>query len=161
MESKTTQADERMMRKAIALATRSCRGGGGPFGAVIVKDGKVVAAKANSVTLSNDPTAHAEVNAIRSACRKMGTFDLSGCTLYTSCEPCPMCLGAIYWAGISRVFYGADRKDADGAGFSDDFIYREIGRTVGRRSIPTSQLLGDEAKEPFREWEAKDDKTPY
>ena len=153
--------DEKMMRKAIDLAAKSCMEGGGPFGAVIVKGGKVISAESNSVTIGNDPTAHAEVNAIRAACRKLKTFDLGGCTIYSSCEPCPMCLGAIYWAGISRLVYGADRRDAERIGFGDNFIYEEIGKPDSQRRILTGQMLKAEAQMPFDEWERKEDKTEY
>lgn len=149
------------MREAISLATESVSRGGGPFGAVVVKDGEIVAGSSNSVTLDNDPTAHAEVNAIRKACRKLGTFDLSGCTIYTSCEPCPMCLGAIYWANIGRIFYGNTRKDAGLIDFDDDFIYRELDRPVSDRHIPLIPLLRDEALVSFRAWSAKEDKVEY
>ena len=115
---------EDFMRQAIALAVENVKSGGGPFGAVIVKDGKVVATGVNRVTSDNDPTAHAEVNAIRKACMLLGTFDLSGCVLYTSCEPCPMCLGAIYWAHLDKIYYGANQRDAASANFDDSYIYR-------------------------------------
>ena len=149
------------MREAIRMASESVARGGGPFGAVIVKDGEIVAGSSNNVTIDNDPTAHAEVNAIRIACRKLGTFDLNGCTIYTSCEPCPMCLGAIYWAGISRIFYGNTRKDAAYIDFADDFIYDELSRPVYGRSVPTVQLLRDEAIQSFKLWEQKSDKIVY
>lgn len=159
--NKPTPDDLIFMRKAIQLANESVLHGGGPFGAVLVKDGAVVAACSNSVTLSCDPTAHAEVNAIREACRILGTFDLSGCTLYTSCEPCPMCLGAIYWAHIDRIFYGNTRKDARDIDFADDFIYEELAKPVAARSLPTLPLLRDEALASFRLWREKADKTTY
>lgn len=149
------------MRRAIALSRESVSGGGGPFGAVIVKDGNVIAEAHNSVTSDNDPTAHAEVNAIRKASAKLGTFDLTGCELYTSCEPCPMCLGAIYWAHISRLYYSSTREDAAMAGFDDDFIYREFSRGVGGRSIPTSRLLPGEAAGVLRQWRDSDKVTRY
>lgn len=149
------------MRQAISLARESVKKGGGPFGAVIVKDGRVVAASANSVTLDNDPTAHAEINTIRAACRRLGTFDLSGCVIYSSCEPCPMCLGALYWAHVDAIWYGGTRADADAIGFGDDFIYREIALPAERRSLPMQPLLRDEALAPFRDWREKADKTPY
>ena len=149
------------MREAISLASESVKNGGGPFGAVIVKDGKIIAARSNSVTIDNDPTAHAEVNAIRDAARKLGTFDLSGCTVYTSCEPCPMCLGAIYWAHIDRIFYGNNRADAAAIGFDDDFIYRELELPFSRRTVPILPLLQSEALESFRLWDEKSDKTEY
>lgn len=153
--------DKDFMRRAIALASESVRRGGGPFGAVIVKDGEVVAEGSNSVTLLNDPTAHAEVSAIREACRKLGTFHLEGCTVYTSCEPCPMCLGAIYWAGIKQIFYGNTRKDAADIGFADDFIYEELERPLEHRRLPIRPLLRDEAQESFRRWMEKSDRTEY
>ena len=156
-----TDTDRQMMREAISLASESVKNGGGPFGAVIVKDGKIIAARSNSVTIDNDPTAHAEVNAIRDAARKLGTFDLSGCTVYTSCEPCPMCLGAIYWAHIDRIFYGNNRADAAAIGFDDDFIYRELELPFSRRTVPILPLLQSEALESFRLWDEKSDKTEY
>ena len=149
------------MREAIRLADESVKNGGGPFGAVIVRDGEIVAGSANSVTRDNDPTAHAEVNTIREACRRLGTFDLSGCTIYTSCEPCPMCLGAIYWARISRIYYGNTRKDARDIDFADDFIYEELDKPLTKRTVPIIPLLRDEAIRTFRLWQAKDDKTEY
>ena len=156
-----TEQDKTFMREAIRLANESVNRGGGPFGAVIVKDGEVIAGNSNSVTIDNDPTAHAEVNTIREACRRLGTFDLSGCTIYTSCEPCPMCLGAIYWAHISRIFYGNNRKDARDIDFADDFIYEELDRPMGQRTVPIIPLLRNEALHTFRLWEAKSDKTEY
>ena len=149
------------MREAIRLADESVRNGGGPFGAVIVKDGEIIAGSSNRVTTDIDPTAHAEVNAIRQACRKLGTFDLSGAVIYTSCEPCPMCLGAIYWAHISRIYYGNNRKDAREVGFADDFIYDELDRDLDSRSVPIIPLLRDEAQHSFRLWSEKEDKTNY
>ena len=149
------------MREAIRLATESVERGGGPFGAVIVKDGEIVAGSANSVTLDNDPTAHAEVNAIRKACKKLGTFDLSGCVVYTSCEPCPMCLGAIYWAHINTIYYGNSKKDAAEIDFDDDFIYEELAKPLHRRHVPLINLLGDEAIVTFNRWRDKEDKTEY
>ena len=156
-----TEQDEQFMREAIRLADESVERGGGPFGAVIVKDGAIVARGANSVTLDNDPTAHAEVNAIRTACRSLGTFDLSGCTVYTSCEPCPMCLAAIYWAGISRIYFGNTRKDAAAIDFADDHIYNELSRPLEQRSVPITPLLRNEALHTFTRWEEKTDKTTY
>ena len=119
---------QEFMRRAIQLSLESVKHGGGPFGAVIVKEGKIIAEAANRVTLDNDPTAHAEVNAIRQAARSLGRFDLSGCDIYTSCEPCPMCLGAIYWAHLDHIYYGCNRRDAADAGFDDEFIYEELSR---------------------------------
>lgn len=156
-----TDQDRLYMRRAIQLADESVACGGGPFGAVIVKDGQVLAEGYNSVTLDHDPTAHAEVNTIREACRRLGTLDLTGATIYTSCEPCPMCLGAIYWSRISRIFYGNTRKDAGAIDFSDDFIYEELERPLAERTVPTMPLLRDEAQHTFRMWQEKADKTEY
>ena len=156
-----TNQDREFMREAIRLANESVERGGGPFGAVIVKNGEIVAGSSNSVTLDNDPTAHAEVNTIRQACRKLGTFDLSGCVIYTSCEPCPMCIGAIYWARISRIYYGNTRKDAADIDFADDFIYEELARPLDERRLPIRPLLRDEAQESFRRWTAKSDRVEY
>lgn len=156
-----TEQDKLWMREAIRLADESVKNGGGPFGAVVVKDGELVAGSANSVTINNDPTAHAEVNAIRAACRKLNTFDLTGCVIYTSCEPCPMCLGAIYWARISRIYYGNTRKDARDIDFADDFIYEELERPLAERTVPILPLLRDEAIHTFRLWTEKTDKTAY
>lgn len=156
-----TEQDKEMMREAIRLADESVANGGGPFGAVIVKDGEIIAATSNRVTLDNDPTAHAEVNCIRMACKRLGTFDLSGCTIYTSCEPCPMCLGAIYWARIDRIFYGNGRQDAADIGFDDNFIYQELARPLDNRSTPIIPMLRDEALHSFRLWTEKTDKTEY
>lgn len=149
------------MRRAIALSEESVRTGGGPFGAVIVKDGVIVSEASNSVTIDHDPTAHAEVNAIRKATQKLGTFDLEGCEIYTSCEPCPMCLGAIYWAHLDRIYYANDRKDAARIGFDDDFIYKEIALKPQERHKQMEVLLSEEAKEAFRMWEADGDKAEY
>ena len=156
-----TEQDKQFMREAIRLANESVARGGGPFGAVIVKDGEVIAGSSNSVTIDNDPTAHAEVNTIREACRRLGTFDLSGSTIYTSCEPCPMCLGAIYWARISHIFYGNTRKDAANIQFADDFIYEELDRPLDERTVPIIPLLRDEALDTFRRWMEKEDKMEY
>ena len=158
---KTTEADIHFMREAIRLADESVASGGGPFGAVIVKDGELIAGASNRVTLDNDPTAHAEVNAIRQACRQLGTFDLKGSVIYTSCEPCPMCLGAIYWAGIDRIYYANTREDAAAADFADGFIYDELGKPLAERSLPIVPLLRDEALHTFRRWQEKADKTVY
>ncbi|MCC8035077.1 MAG: nucleoside deaminase [Rikenellaceae bacterium] len=153
--------NEEYMREAIELARNSVAGGGGPFGAVIVREGKVIASATNSVTLTGDPTAHAEVNAIREACRAAGDFKLEGAEIYTSCEPCPMCLGALYWAGISKIYYGAGKHDAAEAGFDDSFIYDEMSLPYEERSIPAVQLLRDEAKGAFALWNEKSDKVEY
>ena len=150
------------MRRAISLAEdNASSGNGGPFGAVIVKDGKVVAEGSNTVTVDNDPTAHAEVNAIRRACAVLGTFDLSGCELYTSCEPCPMCLAACYWAHISRVYYAAGRDDAAAAGFDDDMIYVEVAKPLDERKLPFIQLPPEEGLRPFLLWRSNPDKVRY
>jgi tRNA(Arg) A34 adenosine deaminase TadA len=156
-----TEKDREFMREAIRLANESVKNGGGPFGAVIVKDNEIIAGSSNSVTIDNDPTAHAEVNTIRQACKKLGTFDLSGCVIYTSCEPCPMCLGAIYWAKIDRIYYGNNRTDARNIDFADDFIYDELNRQFDERTIPIIPLLRDEALQSFRLWQEKEDKTEY
>ena len=156
-----TEQDRKFMREAIRLASESVRHGGGPFGAVVVKDGQIIAGSSNRVTIDLDPTAHAEVNTIREACRRLGTFDLSGCAIYTSCEPCPMCLGAIYWAHIDRIYYGNTRKDARDIDFADDFIYEELDRPMNERTVPIIPLLRDEALESFRLWSEKEDKTEY
>lgn len=152
---------EEVMRRAIALATENVANGGGPFAAVIVQDGTVVAEGVNRVTADNDPTAHAEVSAIRAACARLETFDLSGCEIYTSCEPCPMCLGAIYWAHLDRIFYGNTKDDAAGIGFDDAFIYRELALEPRYRSKPSEMLLRDEAMHTFRQWQLNPDKVGY
>jgi guanine deaminase len=150
------------MARAIELAIENVRSGrGGPFGAVVVRDGKIIAEASNAVTAANDPTAHAEMLAIRAACAKLGGFELRGCELYTSCEPCPMCLGAIYWARPDRVYFGGSAADASRVGFDDSLIYREIAQPHSTRKIPMIQLMRDEALEPFRTWELQPNKTPY
>lgn len=152
---------EELMRRAIALSEASVRKGGGPFGAVIARNGVVIAEASNHVTLDTDPTAHAEVSAIRAAAMRLGTFDLSGCDIYTSCEPCPMCLGAIYWAHLDNIYYANDRQDAAEIGFDDDFIYREMALEPAGRHKPMHILLPDEAKDAFRAWRDSDTKTEY
>ena len=150
------------MARAIQLSIENVRSGqGGPFGAVVVKDASIIAEGVNQVTLINDPTAHAEVLAIRQACQKLGLFELKGCELYTSCEPCPMCLGAIYWARLSHVYYGGVAADASKAGFDDSFIYREIAEPHGERGIPMIQMMREEALAAFRAWEEKPNKIAY
>ena len=150
------------MRAAIRISLEKMRANcGGPFGAVVVRNGKIVGRGWNQVTSTNDPTAHAEIVAIRRACEALGRFDLRGCDIYTSCEPCPMCLGAIYWARLDRIYYGNDRTDAAAIGFDDDFLYREIPLPVGQRTIPTESLLADEARIAFEAWANKPDKIPY
>ena len=156
------QQDEKFMKEAIALAGKNARSvTGGPFGAIIVKGGEVISAASNSVTPDKDPTAHAEVNAIREACRKLDTFDLSGCTLYSSCEPCPMCLSAAYWAKVDKIYFAGSRVDAEEAGFSDAFIYDEFTKPISERSIPIEQILDKEGVAPFDEWRNNSDKVPY
>ncbi len=154
-------SNEELMRKAIVLATENVAKGGGPFGAVIVKDGEIVATGVNRVTANCDPTAHAEVQAIREAAAKLHTFDLSGCTIYASCEPCPMCLAAIYWAHIDKVYFAADKHDAAGIGFDDSFIYDEFARPAIERRIKSENLLHDEALAIFEAWNEKSDKVEY
>ena len=147
---------EEFLRTAIWLAREKMReGAGGPFGAVIVKDGEIIARGWNQVTSSNDPTAHAEIVAIRAACHRLGSFRLEGCDLYSSCEPCPMCLAALYWARIGRLFYAASRLDAREAGFDDDLLYREICLPPDQRVLPASQVLREEALPALDEWKAK------
>lgn len=150
------------LHEAIRLSLEKSQAGeGGPFGAVIVKDGKVVGQGWNRVTSTNDPTAHAEITAIRDACRRLGTFSLAGCEIYTSCEPCPMCLAAIYWARLDRVYYAATRQDAAAVGFDDSRIYDELAMDIGDRSVPMAQDFHEEACEAFRVWLQKVDRTPY
>lgn len=149
------------MSEAVALSQQSIEAGGGPFGAIIVKNGEVIARNYNRVTNNFDPTAHAEVNTIRDACAKLKTWDLSGCEIYTSCEPCPMCLSAIYWAGISKIYYANTHKDADAIGFSDAVIYREINLPIDKRTIPTIQIHDKDALEVFKSWNKLDNKEVY
>jgi guanine deaminase len=150
------------MREAIQLSRQKMRQNeGGPFGAVIVRNGKIVGRGWNHVTSANDPTAHAEVSAIRDACRKLKTFRLDGCEIYVNCEPCPMCLAAIYWARLDKVFYANTRQDAARIQFDDDLIYREISLPIPRRKIPMKQLLHAEALRVFAEWKSRPDKVPY
>lgn len=153
---------EKFMKMAIDLSRSGMeQGKGGPFGCVIVKDGKVIGQGFNSVLDTNDPTAHAEVVAIRDACKNLGSFQLEGCYLYTSCEPCPMCLGAIYWARPERVFFANTKKDAAAIGFDDQFIYEELELPLNKRKIPFSQLSKEAAKKVFKEWELLDNKSLY
>lgn len=150
------------MKEAIDLSREHMQGGhGGPFGAVIVKDGKVIGRGWNKVTSSNDPTAHAEVSAIRDACTNTNDFSLNGAIIYTSCEPCPMCLAAIYWARIEKIYYSNTRRDAAGIDFDDEFLYQEVAKPLEERSIPTDQICRDEAIKVFEEWSSKSDKTSY
>ena len=152
---------KKFMRKAIALSIDNVKKGGGPFGAAIVKDGKIIATGINRVTANNDPTAHAEVTAIRKAAKKLGTFNLEGCTIYSSCEPCPMCLGAVYWAHLDKMYYGNTKADAKNIGFDDSFIYDEIDLKPELRKVVTKQLLADEAIKAFDLWKEKEDKIEY
>src|SRR5688500_2924263 len=150
------------MQEAIRLSIEHMRNGdGGPFGAIVTKDGKIIGRGWNQVTSSNDPTAHAEIVAIREACRNLNTFQLEGCDLYASCEPCPMCLSAIYWARISRLFFAGTRQDAAEAGFDDEMMYREVALPPFDRRLPTTQILRDAVLTVFAEWRAKPDRLPY
>ena len=153
--------DARFMEMAINLSIENIDTGGGPFGAVIVKDGEIIATGANRVVPNSDPTAHAEVMAIRNACAKLGTFQLTGCTVYSSCEPCPMCLSALYWAGVSRICYGNTKDDAKAINFDDSFIYRELELKPEKRNKPVENILHDEAQAPFNAWREKGDKVEY
>lgn len=154
--------NKKFMQLAIDTALDNIKSNnGGPFGAVIVKDGMLIAKSPNTVTSSNDPTAHAEINAIRLACKELNTFDLSGCEIYSSCEPCPMCLSAIYWARISKVYYAADRFDAQKAGFDDSFIYNEISISEKERSIYMENAMHKEGQLPFELWQETENKTKY
>ena len=158
---KFTSEDEKFMQQAIDLSIESVANGGGPFGAVIVRDGEVIATGTNRVTATCDPTAHAEVSAIRAACAKLKEFKLSGCTIYSSCEPCPMCLSALYWAGVERIFYGNTKSDAKAINFHDSFIYDQIALDYSKRSIPCINIMRDKALEGFRAWSEKEDKVLY
>lgn len=150
------------MSRAIELAAENAGSvTGGPFGAVIVKDGEIVAAQSNKVTVDIDPTAHAEVNAIREACKVLGTFDLSGCVLYSSCEPCPMCLSAAYWAHIDKIYYAADRYDAAKVGFDDEFIYKELSLPVSARRLGLEQIMPEDGLVPFVKWSENNEKIHY
>ena len=152
---------EAYVTQVIAMAVDNVRNGGGPFAALVVKDGVVIATGANQVTRTNDPTAHAEMVAVREACRVLGDYQLTGCDLYTSCEPCPMCLGAIYWARPARVFYAASHEDAAAAGFDDSFIYRQLQMPREERSIPMIHVEHSQATSPFQAWVNKTDRTEY
>ncbi len=155
-------ANPEFLRRAIALATENVvSGAGGPFAALIVRDGRIMAEGVNTVTATHDPTAHGEVNAIRAACKALGTFTLAGCELYTSCEPCPMCLAAAYWARIDAIYYGASATDAARAGFDDAFLYDELRKDQSARKLPATQLLGEEAWSSFAAWIASDSKIQY
>ena len=156
-----SEQDYKFMQKAIDLSIENVANGGGPFGAIIVRNGEVIATGANRVTANNDPTAHAEVNAIRQACTKEQNFKLDGCTCYTSCEPCPMCLSALYWAGVSRIVYGNTKDDAKAINFDDSFIYDEIAKPYAQRSIPCQNFMREEALKGFEAWTEKEDKIEY
>ena len=155
------ETTKKFMRAAIRLSKLAIEKNSGPFGCVIVKDGKIIARAHNSVTLTNDPTAHAEILAIRKACKKLGTYQLDGCDVYSSCEPCPMCLGAIYWSRPAKVYFGCTRKDAASAGFDDDLIYQEIGSDFSNRKIIFKEFMREEALMAFKIWELKEDKIRY
>lgn len=156
-----TDKDLAFLKQASDASLASVERGGGPFGAVVVRGDEVITVASNSVTIDNDPTAHAEVNAIRSACKKLGTFKLDGCYIYSSCEPCPMCLSALYWAGVDRIYYGNTKEDADAIDFSDKFIYEEFEKANEDRSIPCIHIPNTDAINAFKAWEAKEDKTEY
>ena len=156
-----TDEDKRFMKMACDLASENVDRGGGPFGAVIVKDGELIATGCNSVAIDNDPVAHAEINAIRQACRLIRGFKLNGCVIYCSCEPCPMCLSALYWAGVSRVYYSSTSADAGRANFNDDFIYKEIDKPHLERAIPCIHMESSTAQYSFNKWMLKDDKIEY
>ena len=153
--------ENQFMKKAIDLSIENVKNGGGPFGAVIVKDGEIIAASSNSVTSDNDPTAHAEVNVIRLATKKLGRFDLSDCEIYSSCEPCPMCLGAIYWARLDKLYFANNKEDAKNIGFDDSFIYDEIAIDYKNRKLKTVQMMRNEAIEAFKNWENNENKIEY
>jgi len=154
--------NKNFMREAIRISIQKMRANhGGPFGAVVVRKGEIVGRGWNRVTSTNDPTAHAEITAIRDACKQLGKFQLDNCELYTSCEPCPMCLAAIYWARLKRVFYGNTRKDVAKIQFDDDWIYREVAKPISKRKIPMRQLLRSEALKAFAEWAKKADRILY
>ena len=149
------------MKRAIELSIQNIKNNGGPFGCIIVKENKIIAEGVNRVTFNNDPTAHAEIIAIRNACKKLNTFNLEKCELYTSCEPCPMCLSAIYWSHIDKIYYGNSRLDASKIGFDDDFIYNELNKDLSSRKIQMKQIYQIEAKKAFLDWENTIDKIEY
>lgn len=153
--------NDELMREAIRLSIENVANGGGPFGAVIARNGEIVATGVNRVTANNDPTAHAEVSAIRSASQRLGTFNLSDCEIFTSCEPCPMCLGAIYWARLKKVYYANTKADAKAIGFDDSFIYDELALPQDKRKLPAEAMLRNEAIKAFEAWQGKEDKTEY
>jgi len=153
--------NKNIMREAIKLANDNIKKGGGPFAAIIIKDGQIIAHGTNQVTNNNDPTAHAEVEAIRNAAKKLNSFDLTECEIYTTCEPCPMCFGAIYWAKISKVYYGNTKEDAANIGFDDHFIYEELDLPKEKRKLKMIELLRDETIQTFEAWKDMPDKTEY
>ncbi|HEV7455167.1 MAG TPA: nucleoside deaminase [Roseococcus sp.] len=153
--------EESFMRRALDLAAEGVAAGGGPFGAVVVRDGRILGEGRNNVVPGRDPTQHAEVVAIRAACEAVGSHDLSGATIYTSCEPCPMCLGAIWWSRIGAIVYGNDRADAAAIGFDDDALYQEVARPLTDRALKLRRLMAAEAREAFRLWTEKPDRVPY
>ena len=153
--------NDELMREAIRLSIENVANGGGPFGAVIARNGEIIATGVNRVTANNDPTAHAEVSAIRSASQRLGTFNLSDCEIFTSCEPCPMCLGAIYWARLKKVYYANTKADAKAIGFDDSFIYDELALPQDKRKLPAETMLRNEAIKAFEAWQGKEDKTEY
>ena len=155
------RTNEEFMRKAIRMSVENIERGGGPFAAIIVKNGEIVSTGINSVAEENDPTAHAEINAIRSATQKLQRFKLTDCVLFTTCEPCPMCLGAVYWAGIPEIYYGNSREDAGKYGFDDSHIYQQIGMALDNRQVRFTRILGKEAIEAFNYWDQKSDKIQY
>ncbi|MGN1375653.1 MAG: nucleoside deaminase [Prevotella sp.] len=153
--------NEELMRKAIELSIENVANGGGPFGAVIARDGEIIATGVNRVTANNDPTAHAEVSAIRAAAESLGRFDLSDCEIFTSCEPCPMCLGAIYWARLKKIYFANNKTDAKNIGFDDSFIYDELALPLDRRHLTAEEMMRNEAIKAFEAWTAKTDKIEY
>lgn len=162
METQNAALQEKFMKRAIELSLNNVSSGnGGPFGAVVVKNGQIIGEGWNKVTSANDPTAHAEVEAIRQACANIKNFDLSGAEIYTSCEPCPMCLSAIYWARIDKIYFANTKTDAAAINFDDDFLYQEIPKTLEKRKIPMVQLMRDQALFAFETWQKKEDKIPY
>ena len=161
MTHEITDTDRKFMQTATDLAVENVERGGGPFGAVVVKDGKIIATGANSVVPDNDPTAHAEVNAIRNACSKTKNFKLDGCVVYSSCEPCPMCLSALYWAGVSRIYFGNTKEDAMNIEFDDKFIYDELDKPIGKRQLPCIHMDDTDAIRAFEMWKEKEDKVEY
>lgn len=161
MMNNITEQDKHFLKMAIDLAVENVKSGGGPFGAVIVKNNEVVATGVNNVTTNNDPTAHAEISAIRNACEKLQDYQLEGCSIYSSCEPCPMCLGAIYWARPKKLVFAASKDDAASVGFDDSFIYNEIPKAIHERKLDTYQALQKEAYAPFEIWKNMEQKTEY